>query len=227
MAIIITIANQKGGSGKTTLSTNLAAYLSSEAKVLLIDADIQQSSTDFHSFRDENADLPKFTIMSQFQEAGLRQMLDDCFDLYQYIIVDTSGRDAGLARRAMVKSHVVLIPVSPSPYDVYATDTTIDAAKDCMITNDNLQVYFVNNKVNPKTTLGQEVKKYLEKFNEDGDTETEIKLIPAVLGEREDFKRSVENGMCVAEFKPDSKAADELKRFVKELKKIFIEMTNK
>lgn len=218
MSVIITIANAKGGSGKSTTAVQLASFYSKNYKVELVDTDIQQSAATFHSYRCENEDLPQFACVSQFQPNSLTAELKRSNDLYDIIIIDTSGRDEGLARRAMLHSHIVLMPVQPSSFDMLATDHTIQAVSDCMAGNPDLKPFFILNNAQPKTRLELQGRKILEEFKEQG-----IMLLPSVVHQRVEFKACITFGQSAEEYNSKSKAADELRYLVKCLNKYIME----
>lgn len=218
MSFIITVANVKGGSGKSTLSVQLAGYYSAHYKVMLVDTDIQQSAAAFHAIRTENKNLSMFSCASQYQPSGLSFALKEYSANFDIIIVDTSGRDEGLARRAMVHSHLVLIPVQPSNFDVWATDHTVKSVQDCMAANQYLTARFILNNAQSKTRLELETKKYLDDYTESG-----ISLLPAVLHQRVEFRTSIADGMTVQEYKKDSKATDEFLYLTKLIDKLILE----
>ena len=218
MSFIITIANVKGGSGKSTLSVQLAGHYSQHYKVMLVDTDTQQSAASFHAIRTDNPDLSPFSCATQHQPAGLSFALKEYSDKYDIIIVDTSGRDEGLARRAMVHSNLVLIPVQPSNFDVWATDHTVKSVQDCMAANPGLAARFILNNAQSKTRLEQATKKYLDEYADSG-----IILFPAVIHQRVEFRTSIAEGMTVYEYKKDSKATDEFLYLTRLVDKIIME----
>ncbi|MBK4362064.1 AAA family ATPase, partial [Candidatus Hamiltonella defensa] len=120
--MIISVLNQKGGVGKTTLSINIAAQLSLNGKrTLLLDADPQGSSLDWAAARDEESlftvvGLPRATLHKE-----IRKFAED----YEHIIIDGPPRVTELARSAIMAADMVIIPVQPSPYDVWAAQEVI------------------------------------------------------------------------------------------------------
>ena len=92
--MIITIANRKGGVGKTTLATNLAVALSKKGSLVLVDADDQQSALKWSKRRTENP------IYTEYHTGDLKKILLDLQKKYDYIILDIAGRDSEEFRSA-------------------------------------------------------------------------------------------------------------------------------
>ncbi|MCA9091710.1 MAG: AAA family ATPase, partial [Planctomycetaceae bacterium] len=115
--MIIGVLNQKGGVGKTTIAVNLAAtYAKSGLRVLLVDADPQSSALQWSSARDAE---PLFPVIGMAKPSLHRDLPDIAKD-YQMVIIDGAPRVNELGRAAILASDMVLIPVQPSPYDIWA-----------------------------------------------------------------------------------------------------------
>ena len=114
--MILTIGNQKGGVGKTTIATNLACLFARKRHVLLIDADSQQSAADFHAVRLENEDLPQFTCVSITKPTIHKDVKN--FSNFDVILIDVGGRDSAVFRSSILAADQLIIPITPSQYDV-------------------------------------------------------------------------------------------------------------
>ena len=115
--MIILVGGEKGGSGKSCLAQNLAVYLQSHKRdILLLDADPQGTTTDWVKERDENLDLKNIPSV---QAAGnIRQVLDDLSKRYQDIIIDAGGQDSEALRSAMTIATHMLLPFRPKRRDL-------------------------------------------------------------------------------------------------------------
>lgn len=151
--MIISILNEKGGSGKTTLATNLAFKFSNEKlDILLVDADPQRSIETFMDFRVNNGfDLP-FSSISKVGDS-LSKEIKNFVSKYDSIIIDTGGRDSNEMRQALLISDLVIIPTIPSGYDQAVLNKMINLIKEVTIINENLKVLIVISKASPNPFL--------------------------------------------------------------------------
>ena len=203
--MIVTIGNSKGGVGKSTVACNLAVLAAlDEKKVLLVDADPQASSLSFRSIR-ENDDIRATAITTPTLHKDLKD-----FSNFDLIIVDSGGRDSAIFRSAILAADVLIIPVLPSVYDIWATSDTIDIVKEAMLYNERLVSRFLINMVLPNTIMGREIIAALEEHKE-------IPVLQQTIGARQAFKNALVTGQGVVEFDPKSKAAQEMSACYKEI----------
>ena len=175
---VIAIVNQKGGTGKTTLSTNLAAAFAETGSVLLLDADAQGSSQDWADSRpgatfhvDTRAGPPGQFAQDERVEvraADAGRILQDVRRAraeYDWVIIDGPAGISRITAEAVRAADLVLIPAKPSPFDVWAASTIVDAVKARQATAGGLpRAAFVITMAKNRTLLGRQVEAALEEY---------------------------------------------------------------
>jgi chromosome partitioning protein len=205
----IGVLNQKGGVGKTTLSVNIAASLArGGARVLLIDADPQGSALDWAAARQEPA---LFTVVG-FPRPQIHKEIDQLGHGYDHIVIDGPPRVTELVRSAIMASDVVLIPVQPSPYDVWAAEEVVKLVREAVIFKEKLKTAFVINRKIVNTAIGRDVGDALAQY--------ELPVFAATVSQRVLFAEAASQGKAVFELEPSSSAAREIEAVVAELKEI-------
>lgn len=205
--MIITVANIKGGSGKTTIALNLAVMRAqAEYKVLIIDADDQGSSSDFIYVRDEESIKPKVDCI-QISDKTIGKKIRSLSEQYDDIIIDIGGRDSSTLRSAIFESDVLLIPFLPGQFDTWALSYMNDIIEQITSINHDLKVVGFFNKVdpNPRIFMVDESENIITKFEY-------IKYSGLEVKNRIIFRKSIAEGLIVNEMKKkDLKAMKEIK----------------
>lgn len=209
---VISIASQKGGVGKSTIACNLAvSAIKDGKKTLIIDADPQGSSIAFRAIR-ENDDIKAVSIT----QPTIHKDIGD-FTNFDIVIIDAGGRDNTLFRSAVTAASkgILLIPVLPSQYDIWAAEDTFKVLQEARVYVD-IEAYAIFNQLLQNTNISKDAKTALDELT----TESDVKLLDTVLYSRVDYKYSISQGLGVIEYQPKGKAAEEINNLYSEIKKI-------
>ena len=197
--MIISLLNQKGGVGKTTLSVNIAAGLAAKgARVLLLDVDPQGSSLDWAAAREGESSFPVLGL----PRATLHKEIGKFTRDYDYIIIDGPPRVTDLARSAIMAADLVLIPVQPSPYDVWAAQEVVSLIHEAKVYKESLKSAFVINRKIVNTAIGRDVGEALAAYP--------VPALAASVTQRVVFAEAVARGQAVHEIDAEGPAAAEI-----------------
>lgn len=204
--MIFTIGGIKGGTGKTTISTNLAIWLSQQgADVLLVDADEQESASDFTAWREETKAGELGYTLVQLHGATLRRQIEQMRPKYDHIVIDTGGRDTASQRAALFVSDVYLIPFAPRSYEIWTlskVQALLNEIESGRATP--LKVYSFLNKADNR---GQDNNEAIEVLR---DTQ-ELNFVDHMVINRKIFATAASKGLSVFETNPlDEKAVAEV-----------------
>src|ERR1700677_1502217 len=161
MPKVIAILNQKGGVGKTTLAVHIATAMARKNRtVLLIDADPQGSALDWAAARHGD---PLFPVVG-LPKSSIHKELPALAANYDRVIIDGPPRVYDVARSAIMAADLVLVPVQPSPYDVWAAKEIIDLLTEASIYKPNLRKAFIINRKIANTAIGRDVAEALSEY---------------------------------------------------------------
>jgi chromosome partitioning protein len=205
--MIISILNQKGGTGKTTLAVNITReYTKRTFKTLLVDSDSQGSALRWHE--ESGGDLIDLTCLPV---TTLDKDVLKFKDRYERIIIDGVPRVSPLTVCAIKAADVVLIPVQPSPYDIWATEPLVELVKQRIeMTEGKLKAAFVVCRRIKGTRLGLEINDQLANLG--------FPVFIAGTCQRQEYAKSVQEGRTVCEGMTEAKLeimvlTDELEDF--------------
>lgn len=220
--MIIVVGGIKGGSGKTTVATNLAVMRSGDGRdVLLIDADDQETSTDFTILRNEVLENGAGYTNIKLTGASVRTETLRLKDKYQDIVIDTGGRDTASQRAALTVADLLLVPFVPRSFDVWTIEKVSNLVSEMKAANPELTAYMFINRADPR---GQDNEDTAEVLKETED----LTFIDTPLGSRKAFSNAAASGLGVVELKPlDLKANEEIMKLyeyvfdIKEISKTY------
>jgi chromosome partitioning protein len=210
MADVVLFGGEKGGTGKTTLATNLAVYLAKQgAEVLLLDTDKQGSASGWASMRSQDTALPKVQCVAKFGD-----VLDTTRDLaqkYSHIIIDAGGRDTRELRSAMLAANTMYVPIKASQFDLWTMERMNELVNQSRGVNRDLKAFALLSMAptNPRIGETDEAKKMLTDFEH-------LALANTIIRERKAYRDAVQQGRGVLELEND-KAVEEIRELGQEV----------
>jgi len=206
MTKIITIAQQKGGSGKTTLAANLAVSfsLNRKLKTTILDADPQGSLGKWFIQRESKLKDKNLIKMKTSSLWGVQYESNSLKDKTDMIIIDTPPKIDADGRPAIQIADLILIPVSPSQVDFWATESIIDLAQ-----REKKKILVVINRANAKSRLLNEAKQFISKMKVDQSN--------TIIGNRQIFISSMGLGLSAIEKQKSGKGSTEISSLASEV----------
>jgi chromosome partitioning protein len=221
MAYVIAVATNKGGAGKTTSAINIADGLARENKsVLLIDADEQASASAWRRVRLDAAEHGKADREPLFQMVAMKTPIlhkelpallsKSSFD---YVVVDcppgAQSSAAQMTRSALLTSDLVIVPVTPSGFDFWASDPMVQLLKEVRIYIEHLESRLLINRKMGNTRIGREARTGAELF--------EMPIFQTEISQRIAVAESTSRGLTIYEFEYGGISASEYNRLIQEI----------
>jgi len=203
---IIAVVGNKGGAGKTTLSVNLAAGISQNSSIAVIDADPQGSSLQWRAIAGDNVNFPVYA-----PTFSLKQQAQSYVSKKDHVLIDCPPSVKSPETLAVLEfADIALIPVQPSPIDLWATVHIEKAIKEAREVNPELRALLVINQLESRTTLSKLVRDVL--------SEIDLPVADTAIRRRAIYRNSALEGKSVYGIgKRGADAAEELNSLLEEV----------
>lgn len=204
---IFAIAGNKGGAGKTTLGINLASRFNRDSPTALVDADPQGSSLQWRAISTNDDTIPVFRA-----ENDLHQQIDNLQRTFGHVFIDCPPSvHAPQTDVALKFCHIVLIPVQPSPMDLWATVHIERAIEGSLEVNPSLKPMMVINQAEARTTMSKLVREALQQID--------LLVADTAITRRAVYRHSILHGKTVFEMGSLGRiASEEMEQLIKEIK---------
>ena len=203
--MIIVAGGIKGGSGKTTVATHLAVMRALQGRdVLLIDADDQETATDFTALRNERQPEGAGYTSIKLTGASVRTETLRLTKKYDDIVIDTGGRDTTSQRAALTVADKLIVPFVPRSFDVWTLEKVASLVEEMRAANPRLQAYVFLNRADPQGRDNDEAAELLREA-------VGLEFLDTPIGTRKAFGNAASQGLAVTELKQqDLKATQEI-----------------
>ena len=204
---VIAVINQKGGAGKTTLAMNLAAGLARHGDTVVMDLDPQGSSRQWASL----GQAPFPASVQQIGGTWDARTLHQNYQSYQHMVLDCPpSLESHASRQALRACDVALIPVLPSPIDLWASLKLPQEIEEARKVNPNIKAYLVLNQLEPNSALSSAMQDALLEFG--------IPVLNAVIRRRAVYRSAALEGNSVFQMGGHgTQAAEEIDAIIKEV----------
>jgi chromosome partitioning protein len=212
----IAITNLKGGVGKTTIATNLAAALTQRGKsVCIVDTDLKQRSASEWAGSREESQRPHISVFG-ITEKQLTGEVERLSKQYDMVLIDGTPHVSEITERAIILADILIIPIAPSIYDFRAFENFFEKLQNI---NQNrvayggkeVNIYILLNKINEKVRVYKAIVDAIKAYD--------VQILATQLGNRTAYIETAIEGLGVVEGK-DVKAKDEFNRLTDELENI-------
>lgn len=213
--MIITLCQEKGGAGKTTIAINLAIACAKHGfDVLFVDADPSQNATFFFSIRGENEGIENEKITCISKTGDIKKDVLSMSNKYDVTIIDTGGRDSHEARTSMLIADFVIMPISPSQFDIWSLEKMFRIYREAKDFNVKLDCFVLRSRVSPNPVIkeGAELTEFLK-----DELDKDIVMFESIIFDRIAYRKVVKDGRSVYELDASDKAKIDFEAFYHEL----------
>ena len=210
MANIIAVLNPKGGAGKTTIALHLSRALKEHGSVLMVDSDPQGSARDWAEQGGGNS----FPIVGVDRAGALKGTIQQMTHAYDWIVIDGAAKLEEMAAHAVSIAELVIIPVQPSPLDLWACETLVSQIKQRQIITDGVPTAaFQVSRAKKGTNLAKDVRRVVSEY--------ELPLLDGNIHDRTIFAKSLSDGSTAIDVEPEGAASFEIRHLTKQIIKGF------
>jgi chromosome partitioning protein len=209
--MIILFGGEKGGTGKSTLATNLCVWLSQKnSDFVLLDADRQNTSGNWASERAKaNPTLPQINCVQRY--GNIATTVQDLSKRYEHVLIDAAGRDSEELRSSLVVADVLFSPLKASQSDLWTVNHLYELIKLSRVMNQKLRAFAVLSMAspNPRVSEAEQAKEMLKDY-------PELMLANTVVRDRKVYRDAMCEAKGVIEMS-DERAKQEIKTLAKEV----------
>jgi len=212
MAKIIGVVQLKGGAGRSTIATNLAAVLARKKRTVLVDCDMPQgTSASWYAVREEDKGSQDLRLETVKDHRDLVTTLDS-LDNYDYVVLDAPPRIAEVTRVVLMVSDLLLIPLGASAAEIWATTDLLDTIEQAKEEKPDLKARIVWNKYRAYTKSAKELSAAVKK-------ELKQPALSTHLGYRVAYSEALARGLAGDEWS-DKNAKAEVQALAKEVERL-------